>query len=106
MVGAPDIAALLPGLLNKNGTYNLTDGHHPRVSEVDTHIAALLGKKVRSIPGNFMRLVAKAGDLVPGFPLNTLRLKKLNATLTFDDSKAQKELNWAPKPALSYLKFD
>lgn len=105
MVGAPDVAALLPTLLEKNGTYNLTDGRHPPVNEVDTHIAALLGKKVRSIPATFMQVVAKMGDRLPGFPLNTLRLKKLNAALTFDDSKAQTELSWDPNPALTYLKF-
>jgi nucleoside-diphosphate-sugar epimerase len=106
MVGAADIAALLPTLLDKNGIYHLTDGRHPRINEVDRLIASLQGKSVRSIPATFMRLLAKVGDYVPGFPLNTQRLNKLNATLTFDDTKARKELDWNPNPALQYLAFD
>jgi len=105
MVGSLDVANLLPSLIDKCGIYNLTDGIHPSIIEVDTHIANLIGRKVKRVPESFLRPIAKLGDYCPGLPLNTSRLKKLNSSLTFDDSKARRELNWSPEPALNSLNF-
>lgn len=105
MVGAPDVAQLIAYAAEAEGTYHLTDGIHPSISEVDLHFARLLGKSVKSISPAFLNIIAKFGDIIPGFPLNSNRLQKLNNTLTFDDNRARKELGWKPKPALSYLKI-
>jgi hypothetical protein len=45
--------------------------------DFEDEIASKYSKKVRSIPLWMVRLAAKVGDVLPGFPLNTYRLKKL-----------------------------
>lgn len=42
MVNASDLAALLPSLLGREGTYNLTDGCHPSLAELDSLMAGAL----------------------------------------------------------------
>jgi nucleoside-diphosphate-sugar epimerase len=105
MVAADDIAALIPMFGEGSGAYNLTDGIHPSLFETEEKIAAMLGKKVWSIPLMVLKLGARIGDLLPGFPLTTLRLSKLQSSLTFDDSKARRELGWKPGKALDKLSF-
>lgn len=103
MVLAQDIARVLPEWVNKNGTYNLTDGVHPSMAQLDGVLAHKLGKKVRKIPVWPLSAIAKIGDLIPGFPLNTYRLGKLSKSLTFSDSKAKIELNWSPRSVLDHF---
>ena len=94
MVNAVDVAKLIPGLLNKNGIYNITDGLHRSFAEMDTFLAKKHGKTVKKIPDWMGKLIAKLGDFVPGFPLNSYRLGKLEQSLTFNDDKARQELDW------------
>ena len=94
MVNAVDIAKLIPSLLNKNGIYNITDGLHRSFAEMDTFLAKKHGKTVKKIPVWMGKLIAKVGDFVPGFPLNSYRLGKLEQSLTFNDEKARQELDW------------
>lgn len=96
MVLAQDIAKGIPAWIRHSGTYNLTDGVHPSLAELDGYIASKFGKKVRKMPMGLLAMVAKFGDLIPGFPLNSYRLAKLSSELTFSDAKAQRELNWRP----------
>lgn len=103
MVLAQDIARALPEWLNKNGTYNLTDGVHPSMAQLDGALAQKLGKKVRKIPVWPLSAIAKLGDLIPGFPLNTYRLSKISKSLTFSDSKAKTDLNWSPRSVLDHF---
>jgi len=105
MVGVNDIAKLIPSLLGKSGIYNLSDGVHSAVNEIENHIAFSLGKSVRSIPPSLIYLAAKIGDRISTFPINTIRLKKLENSLTFDDTKARIDLGWLPSPALPFLTF-
>ncbi len=94
MVNAVDVAKLLPRLVDKNGIYHVTDGLHRSYSEMDVWLSEKHGKSIKKIPVWLGTLLAKIGDLIPGFPLNTYRLQKLEQSLTFDDTKARKELNW------------
>jgi nucleoside-diphosphate-sugar epimerase len=94
MVNAVDVAKLIPSLLDKNGVYNLTDGLHRSYAEMDTFLAQKHGKSVKKIPVWMGKWAAKLGDFIPGFPLNTYRLGKLEQSLTFNDDKARRELNW------------
>lgn len=100
MVMAEDIARSLPDWLNKSGNYNLTDGVHPSMAELDSKLAEKLGKKVKKMPLWPLRILAKIGDRIPGFPLNSYRLAKLSHSLTFSDQKAQAELGWTPRSVL------
>ncbi|MDI1323124.1 MAG: NAD-dependent epimerase/dehydratase family protein [Algoriphagus sp.] len=104
MVLAEDIANAIPGWLGHFGTYNLTDGNDPSLAEFDSYLAAQTGKKVKSLPLGPFRLVAKIGDRIPGFPLNTYRLEKLSQSLTFSDRKARQELGWNPRPVIGNFK--
>jgi nucleoside-diphosphate-sugar epimerase len=94
MVNAVDVAKLIPSLIEMNGVYNLTDGLHRSFADMDTFLAQKHGKTVKKIPVWMGKWAAKLGDLIPGFPLNTYRLGKLEHSLTFNDDKARRELNW------------
>lgn len=105
MVAAKDVAKLVLSDSWKPGVYNLTDGIHPSIKETDSHIAEQFRKSVRSLPISFISIIAKVGDVVPFFPLNSLRFNKLNSSLTFSDKKAREHLNWSPSSALKSLYF-
>jgi nucleoside-diphosphate-sugar epimerase len=94
MVNALDVARLMPKLVNHSGIFNLTDGVHRSFAEMDELLAKKHGKRVKKIPVWMGRLLAKVGDLIPGFPLNSYRLAKLEQSLTFDDTRARKVLGW------------
>jgi nucleoside-diphosphate-sugar epimerase len=92
----------IPKVIKVGGIYNLTDGFHPSVSELSHHIAIQFGKKkLVNVPLWVARILAKTGDLLGRkSPFNSNKLHKLTANLTFDDSKARRELGWAPKPVV------
>lgn len=100
MVLATDVARFIPSLHHHRGIYHLTDGYHPRFEELENQIALHDHKKIKSLPHSFLKLVARIGDHLPGFPLNTYRLKKLTSTLTFSDEKARRELGWKSQPVI------
>lgn len=105
IVLAEDVAKIIPAVAEKGGVYNLTDGYHPTFGELEAAICNALGKKTPySIPVPVATLLAHSGDVLgKKFPLNTDKLKKITSTLTFDDSKARKLLNWDPTPVLSEI---
>jgi nucleoside-diphosphate-sugar epimerase len=70
------ILALLDGKVAESGTFNVISGEKS-YGDFEDEIASKYGKKVRRIPLWMVRLAAKVGDVLPGFPLNTYRLKKL-----------------------------
>lgn len=99
MVLATDVAALIPELFGTTGTYNLTDGNHPRFEEVEQAILTGLNHKgtVRKIPAFLVKWMAWCGDLLGSkAPINSVKLKKMQSELTFSDQKARTELHWNP----------
>jgi len=104
MVAAKDVAKLIPNLFNKNGIYNLTDRRHPSFKEIDTFIGAYYGKSIKKMPTWVFKTLSKIGDVIPYFPLTTLKFDKMTQSLTFSDDKAVVELNWSPDDALKYIK--
>ncbi|SIN81231.1 NAD-dependent epimerase/dehydratase family protein [Algoriphagus halophilus] len=105
MVLAEDVAKLIGELAHKPpGIYHLCDPAPASLSEIDSSIASRFGYRVKTIPELPIQLVAKIGDLFPFFPLNSLKVKKLSSTLTFDTQKAIDELNWKPNSVLGFLK--
>ncbi len=106
MVSANDIALILPSLYNKKGIYNLTDGLHPSFKEIEDYICKGLGRrKIITFPKFIFSILAKIGDMLPFFILNSNKLNKITKSLTFSDEKARKELNWKPSSALNAIKF-
>jgi nucleoside-diphosphate-sugar epimerase len=109
MVRADDVARLIADLPLSDGVFNLTDGYHPQVAELEIAMAAQLQKQVRKIPFWLARGLALTGDLVNPllggrFPLTSTALAKLTQSLTFDDSKARRELGWQPQPVLTFFR--
>ncbi len=103
MVLVDDLADFVPNLINKSGIYNLTDNYHPSISELDTVIASYYGKKVIQIPEFLIYWVALVGNFIPFIPINSYKFEKLNATLTFDDSLARRDLKWNPSKVIDKL---
>lgn len=101
-----DVAELIPLLMNKKGTFNLTDGVHPNINQIEEAISERVNKKLKRLPFGLIKALASVGDIISLFPLNSERFKKLTSSLTFDDSKAIEELKWNPKPVLDFLSKD
>jgi nucleoside-diphosphate-sugar epimerase len=100
VVLAEDVARLLPDLSGKQGIYNLTDGIHPFFSEIENALSREVGKVIRlSMPLFILKWAARVGDWLPFFPVNSLKLKKMTSSLTFNDEKARRELGWSPRAA-------
>jgi nucleoside-diphosphate-sugar epimerase len=106
MVMAADVGKAILQAWQIGGIYNLTDGVHPSFAALATTIARQLGKGApRNLPARLAILLAKAGDLVgEKAPINTSRLQKILATLTFDDRRARSAFGWNPQPVTDNLR--
>lgn len=100
MVLATDVARFIPSWENKKGIFNLTDGVHPTLSDLDDFLCQKMGRKCVSIPELPIKYLGKLGDVIPFFPINSYRIKKLSSSLTFSDTKAKSELGWSPFPVI------
>ena len=100
MIHATQLAEFVPTLIGKSGIYNLTDGYHPTYAEVAERFGKLYNRRILSLPEGIIKPIAKFGDLLPNFPLNSYRLSKLSQSLTFCDQKARRELGWNGSNAL------
>ena len=99
MVMANDVAAYIPAIAAVGGTYNLTDGHHPSFKELSEVISRELGKPLpKHIPMWIARLLAVAGNFFGKLaPINTDKLQKITATLTFENTLAKITFAWQPQ---------
>lgn len=100
MIHVKQLAEFVPTLIGKSGIYNLTDGYHPTYAEVADRFGKLHNRRIFSFPEGIIKPIAKIGDLLPKFPLNSYRLSKLSQSLTFCDQKARRELGWKGSNAL------
>ncbi len=101
VVLAEDVAELVAKSEVREGTYNLTDGKHPSFKELEELIAQKQGKKApKALPMGLVNLLGKVGNVLPFFPIDSLKVKKITSNLTFDDAKARKEIGWKPKQVL------
>lgn len=100
MIHVEQLAEFIPTLVGKSGIYNLTDGHHSTYLEVANYFGNKHKKRIKSLPLALLKPIAKFGDVIPKFPLNSYRLSKLYQSLTFCDQKARRELGWKGSNAL------
>ena len=107
MVLAADVSKIILKVAAIGGVYNLTDGYHPNFYEMSHLINRQLGKdKVNNIPIWVATFIAFFGDIIGSkFTINSDKLNKLNATLTFDDTKARQEFGWNPESVLTGFKI-
>lgn len=108
LVCAADIAEVILKAIGKNGIYNVCERRHHTVGEIARHIADKTGRRhLLSIPMWLARVAALPGDILgQRWPLDSYRLRKLTESLTFDSSKACRELDWEPKDALESLTLE
>ncbi len=112
IVRADDVALLISQWLQQtarpSGTYHLTDGHDPAFNDIAAAIARGLHRPLRlQLPDWLFRIAGRVGDVLAKAglpaPLTTDTCQKMASTLTFSTHKAQKELNWQPRSATTYL---
>jgi nucleoside-diphosphate-sugar epimerase len=109
IVLAKDVALLMRDWKKGTGIYHITDGIHPSLGAIERAIEIRVKRKIRlHFPLLAVILLAKFGDIIEKvtkkrFPISSLKLEKLTSTLTFDDTKARKELGWNPNPVLPFI---
>jgi nucleoside-diphosphate-sugar epimerase len=104
MVLAEDVGIVAATCYNISGVFNLTDGRHPRFRDMEQTICRQLNKAIPlSIPMLPARILGFIGGLIPKSPVNRNTISKMTQDLTFDDSKARKELNWSPRSAIDFF---
>ena len=102
VVMADDVAAAIPVIAQTGGTYHLTDGYHPGFAQ----LALLISKQLhqpppKNLPLWLATIMAFVGNLLGSkAPINTDKLRKITATLYFDDSLARSSFGWQPRPVL------
>ncbi|WP_245889548.1 NAD-dependent epimerase/dehydratase family protein [Cecembia rubra] len=104
MVLASDVAELIVKSEEAEGIYNLTDGIHPSFRELEElicrHYQVALPK---ILPLGVAKVLGRVGDFLPFSPVNSSTIDKMTLDLTFDDSKARRELGWRPRSVLDHL---
>ena len=102
IVMAADVAKWIPIIAEHPNVYNLTDGYHPSFSELAASISKQLGKPTpKNIPGWIAKGIALVGNFLgQKAPINTDKLKKITASLTFDDNRAKIAFGWTPNKVL------
>lgn len=104
MVLATDVAELILQREEADGIYNLTDGNHPSFRELEEVICFHYGiAPPKVLPLGFARIIGKVGDILPFLPVSSGTIDKMVLDLTFDDSKARRELGWKPQRVLDHL---
>lgn len=101
IIAASDIAMMIPELFNLNGVYNLTDIKNPMMCEIDSIIAKKFNNKIKSIPVNLIKVVAKIGDLFYFLPFNSSKFEKLTKNLTFSNKKLFNDIKYRPSRGLA-----
>ena len=105
MVLADDVARFIPTVGPSGGLYNLTDGHHPSMLELEAAVAKQLNRRAPlRLSDNVIRLAARVGDVFgDASPINSYRYRKLIASLTFSDAKARNLVGWNPRSVIDHL---
>ncbi len=110
MVRADDVANVIIRAAETEGTFNLTDGYHPSVREIEDAFSCKAGRgHLLTVAYPVANAFAKIGDglnVVIGrkFPLDSIALQKLTGSLTFSDEAARQHLNWNPRPVLDLFR--
>lgn len=104
VVHIENVSEAILKLVGKNGIFNLTDGIDPSFKEIVSYFTNLLKRrKPISIPSFPIRRLLK---LLIFFDKRIIVLDntidKMTSNLTFSNHKAISELQYTPKPALSY----
>ncbi|MBX2916321.1 MAG: NAD-dependent epimerase/dehydratase family protein [Cyclobacteriaceae bacterium] len=104
MVLAEDVAEFIPIIKNTGGIYNLTDGVHPTMLELEHAIANQIRvKRVIRFSDAIVKFLALIGNtLGKRSPFNLAVYKKLTTSLTYSDVRAR-QVGWTPRQVLRNL---
>lgn len=100
MILASDVVQCIYDNPNKSGIFNLTDGYHPRIFELENKIAQHFNTRFISIPVYLIRWLTIFTILYKKFPITNDLISKLENNLTFSNENAMKELQWTPKNSI------
>jgi nucleoside-diphosphate-sugar epimerase len=109
MVGAEDVARVVPAAAEAGGVFHLTDGQHPQFRELERAFARRLGVACpAALPMAVAKVLARVGDAAAAvtgrrMPFDSNRLGKMTSTLTFSDERARGRLGWRPTPVLELI---
>lgn len=105
MVLAEDVARYIPDVARIGGTYNLTDGFHPSILELEISMMRKLNRGIPyRISNSVIQRMAQLGNLFgERFPLHPKNVSKLTSTLTFSDLKARNLANWNSQVVINNL---
>lgn len=105
MIWIEDIPRFILKVKHIGGVYNLTDEYHPTFGELEIRISEKLGKsQPLKIPFAIAKILAMTGDLFgKRFPMNSEKIKKITATLTFSSRNTPKIAQWIPTKVLTKL---
>lgn len=104
-----DIAPFLYELGQKGGTYNFTDGRGITYKELDQKVHDLIPCPKRpGLPYWLAWMLALGGEFLELFlrrpmPLDFYRLDKLVSNLTFDNTKATKDIPFSPRHVIDHV---
>jgi nucleoside-diphosphate-sugar epimerase len=106
VVWVDDIATIIEKLSEVGGTFNVTDGYHPSIAELENEICNKLRKKTPvSIPLALAKLLGVIGDVFKSrSPVNSDKILKMTSSLTFCDEKARVQLGWMPNKVLDNIR--
>ena len=107
IVMVEDLAHLTLLAAYRGGIFNACADEAPSFAELEKSIAAQLGKKEPlAIPLWVAKIMALCGNCCFGkAPIDSSRLRKIMATLTFSNQKARKELGWVPSEIIKSYKI-
>lgn len=97
MIHVDDIAPAVMALYAKGGTYNLVATPVTLRDFADS----LTDRKIHTLPLWAVKTAAAVGNIIPRFPINSARLSKLTASLTFSSEKLHRATDWRPRPVIS-----
>ncbi|MCG9793923.1 NAD-dependent epimerase/dehydratase family protein [Flavobacterium algicola] len=106
MVLISDVSKFIKTAASMGGIFNLTDGYHPSFKEISHTLANNHNKRMPfNMPYSIAKVLGLLGDILGDrFPVNSDKISKITSDLTFDDSKARKEVGWDPQPILAFVK--
>lgn len=105
VIWVEDIPKFIFVVKGVGGIYNLTDNFHPTFGELELRISQKYKKsQPLKVPLIFAKSIALLGDLIGSkFPMNSIKLKKITSTLTFNSDKAMNFTDWKPTQVLDKL---
>lgn len=109
MVWAEDVAKYVATMRPVGGVFHLTDGINPSFRQLEAAICQALGRRTpKRLPLSIARIGGWCGDALNRVtsrpaPLNSNLVRKMTATLTFDDERARTQTGWNPTPVLEAI---